>query len=185
MTNEATTTAGLSILEAIGSGDLAAPVKVKKAKATKPAKAAKPAKAKAAPKAAAKPAKEKPAPKPRKDKPMTETTPAAPAFDIDTLLAEFHASDTRDDDFMRSLLQKAFDAGKSAKKARAPRAGGPSKNQLAAELLLRPEGATSKDILDLTQWPAVSVPAVARSAGLTLRQEKEGRVTRYFGTKAA
>jgi hypothetical protein len=180
----ATETTGLSILEAIASGDLAAPAKAKAKKAAKPAKAAKaakPAKAKAEkPAAAPKAAK---AAKPRKDKPMTETTPAVDPIEV--FFAEFIASDTRSDTYMRDLLSRVYEAGKSAKKARAPRAGGPSKNQLAAELLLRPEGATSKDILDLTQWPAVSVPAVARSAGLTLRQEKEGRVTRYFGTKAA
>ena len=176
-----TETSGLSILAAIGKGNLDA-AKPKKAKADKPAKAA--PKAKPAKAAKAKPAKEAKAAKPRKEKTVTETAPEAPAFDINTLLAEFHASDTRDDAFILELLQKAFDAGKSAKKPRAPRAGGPSKAQLAADLLRRPEGATTKDILELTKWPAVSVPAIARSAGLTLRQEKDGKVTRYYGTAA-
>lgn len=157
------------------------------AAAAKPAKAAKPVKAgrKAKtptkkPVAAAKPAKPAKAPKETK---MTETTtPAAPAFDLNSLLGEFHASDTRDDAFILALLQKAFDAGKAAPRARAPRAGGPTKRDLAADLLRRPEGCTTKDILEVTQWPAVSVPAIAKASGLTLRQEKVGRVTTYFGT---
>jgi len=136
---------------------------------------------KAAPAVKAKPIFKKPAAK--KEKPMTEPAPA-PVFSLDALIAEFHSSDVRDDDFMRALLTKAFDAGKSAPRARAPRAGGPSKSEQAAELLLRPDGATTKDILELTKWPSVSVPAVARANGLTLRQEKAGRVTTYFGTRA-
>ncbi|MER9336455.1 DUF3489 domain-containing protein [Mesorhizobium sp. M0293] len=176
MTTETETTAP-SILAAIA----------KVAKAPKAPKADKPAKAPKAAKPAkekpAKAAKAKPAPKPRKEKPMTETAPATPEVDpIDALLAEFGSVSFDDKDFLRAMLQKAYDAGKNAKKARAPRAGGPSKAEQAAELLRRPEGATTKDILDLTKWPAVSVPAIARSAGLTLRQEKDGRVTRYFGT---
>jgi Protein of unknown function (DUF3489) len=52
-------------------------------------------------------------------------------------------------------------------------------------LLTRPEGCTSADIMAVTSWPSVSVPQQARAAGLTLRQEKEGRATRYWGTKTA
>lgn len=152
---------GLGVLKAAGKGDLDAPAKAIKAKAGKPAKVAKPA----------------------KETKMTETT-TPDANPLDALIVEFHASDVRDDDFMLALLQKAFDAGKGAKRARAPRAGGPTKRDLAADLLRRPEGCTSKDILDVTGWPAVSVPAIARASGLTLTQKKDGRVTTYFGTVA-
>lgn len=69
---------------------------------------------------------------------------------------------------------------KAEKAAAEPR--GQSKREQAAALLQRPEGCTSKDILDATQWPAVSVPAVAKASKLALRQEKEGKVTRYWGT---
>lgn len=131
----------------------------------------------------AKPAKAaKPAAKAKKEKKMPE--PIAPAFNLDALIAEFHSSDVRDDAFMTTLFQKAYDAGKAAPRARAPRAGGPSKSEQAADLLRRPEGCTTKDILDLTGWPSVSVPAVARANGLTLTQTKEGRVTTYFGKAA-
>lgn len=140
----------------------------------------KPAKAPKAPKApkAAKPAKE--AKEEKAPKAAKET--AAPAFDAAALLAEYHSSDVRDDAFILSLLQKAFDTGKAAPRARAPRAGGPTKASIAADLLRRPEGTTTKEILEVTGWPAVSVPAIARSAGLTLRQEKNGRVTTYYGS---
>lgn len=147
----------------------------KKANGKKPAAKAKALKAKPAKKPAAK-----------KEKKMPEPVAAAPHAEqiMAVLIAEFHASDVRDDAFMTALFQKAYDAGKDAPRARAPRAGGPSKSEQAAELLLRPEGCTTKDILDLTSWPSVSVPAVARANGLTLRQEKAGRVTTYFGTRA-
>jgi hypothetical protein len=68
------------------------------------------------------------------------------------------------------------------RKPRAGKDGGPNKRQIAADLLLRAEGCTAKDILEATEWPAVSVPAIARASGITLRQEKDGRTTRYFGT---
>lgn len=151
----------LGVLRAIGKGDFDAPAKALKAKAPK---AEKPAKAKA-------------------EKPIAE--PADQDSDpIEVFFVEFIGADTRDDNFMRALLRKAYDAGKAAPRMRTPRAGGPTKRELAAELLRRPEGCTSRDILDLTSWPAVSVPAVAKASGLTLRQEKQGRVTVYFGTPA-
>jgi hypothetical protein len=150
-------------------------------KAAKAAKAVKPAKAKkAAP--AKKPAAKA---KAKKEPKMTETSTQTqtPAVDpIDALMAEFGSASFDDKDFLRAMLQKAFDAGKAAPRARAPRAGGPTKRDLAAALLRRPEGATTRDILDVTQWPAVSVPAIARASGLSLRMEKTGRVTTYFGT---
>lgn len=68
---------------------------------------------------------------------------------------------------------------------RKPREGGPTKREIAANLLTREGGCTTKDILEATGWPAVSVPAIAKASGLTLRQEKDGRTTRYFGTPAA
>lgn len=168
-----TTTADAGILAAIKAA--------KPAKAPKAAKPAKTAKAKPAKAAKEKPAAKAKAPKAKKESVMTETV-TAPVDPVETFFAEFIASDTRSDEYMRDLISRIYEAGKTAKKPRAPRAGGPSKAQLAADLLRRPEGATTKDILELTKWPAVSVPAIARSAGLTLRQEKDGKVTRYFGS---
>lgn len=184
-------TDGLGVLKAIGAGDFDAPAKAMKKKAApKPGKVnyafnegtnseGKPAKGKAAKAKADKPVKVKAA---AAAKPVEVKAPIAGEFDA--LIAEFHASDTRDDAFIRSLLQKAFDAGRAAPRLRQPRAGGPTKRELAAELLQRPEGCTTRDILEATDWPSVSVPAVAKASGLTLTQKKEGRVTTYWGTPA-
>lgn len=74
---------------------------------------------------------------------------------------------------------------KTERKAREPRSTGPNKREQAAALLTREGGATSREILDVTGWPAVSVPALAKASKLSLRQEKDGKVTRYFGTPIA
>lgn len=58
-----------------------------------------------------------------------------------------------------------------------------SKLAIVVGLLTRKQGCTTAEILKATEWPAVSVPQQARAAGLTLRQEKEGKVTRYWGAK--
>ena len=61
---------------------------------------------------------------------------------------------------------------------------GGSKTGLIADLLLRKEGCTRDDILEVTGWPSVSVPAMAKAAGLKLRKEKtKGGKTHYFGSK--
>lgn len=56
-----------------------------------------------------------------------------------------------------------------------------SKAQIIADLLLRPEGCTTADVLAATNWPAVSMPQQAKVAGLELRKEKQGNVMRYWG----
>jgi hypothetical protein len=55
-----------------------------------------------------------------------------------------------------------------------------SKAAAIVDLLRRPEGCTTADVLKATGWPAVSMPQQAKAAGLKLRSEKEGRVTRYW-----
>lgn len=62
---------------------------------------------------------------------------------------------------------------------------GPTKREQAARLLTNANGATTRDILDLTGWPAVSVPALAKASGLTLRKEKVDGRTRYYGVARA
>ena len=57
-----------------------------------------------------------------------------------------------------------------------------SKVAEVGKLLLRAEGCTTKEVLSVTQWPSVSMPAQAKALSLTLRTEKEGRATRYFGS---
>lgn len=55
-----------------------------------------------------------------------------------------------------------------------------SKLALIVGLLTRSGGCTTADILAATGWPAVSVPQMAKSAGLTLKKTKEkGSPTRY------
>lgn len=54
-----------------------------------------------------------------------------------------------------------------------------SKLETIVGLLKRPEGCTTKDVLKATGWPAVSMPQQAKAAGLTLKKEKDGPVTRY------
>lgn len=55
-----------------------------------------------------------------------------------------------------------------------------SKLEVIVGLLKKPEGCTAADVLKATGWPAVSMPQQARSAGIALRTEKEGRATRYW-----
>lgn len=57
-----------------------------------------------------------------------------------------------------------------------------SKLEKVVELLTREGGCTAAEVLKATEWPAVSMPQQARAAGLALRQEKEGKTTRYWGS---
>lgn len=75
-----------------------------------------------------------------------------------------------------------------AKKTRAKKASngdGPRKGTKMADiskLLKRAKGCTAKEVLEITGWPSVSMPAMAKHAGLQLRKEKEkGSPTRYYG----
>lgn len=77
-----------------------------------------------------------------------------------------------------------------SRRAKAPRTAtrnesGLTKLSAVAGLLQRPEGCTREDILALTGWPSVTVPGMAAKAGLKLRQEKQGRSFRYWGTPIA
>jgi hypothetical protein len=84
---------------------------------------------------------------------------------------------------------------KKAAKAKARTAAGPkpatgapkvirpgSKLEIVVGLLTRKSGCTAAEVLAATEWPAVSMPQQARAAGLTLRQEKDGKITRYWGS---
>lgn len=88
---------------------------------------------------------------------------------------------------IEAALREAFEAGRLAireRKPREPREG--NKRDLCAALLQREDGVTTRELLDATGWPAISVPAVAKASGLTLRKEKrEGQPTLYFGTPRA
>lgn len=71
-----------------------------------------------------------------------------------------------------------------AKPKKEPVRNGRSKVNVIGDLLLKPEGTTTAEILATTGWPSVSVPAQAKMAGLTLRSEKvKGEPKRYWGSK--
>ena len=55
-----------------------------------------------------------------------------------------------------------------------------SKLEIIFQLLSRPKGCTTKDVLEACDWPAVSMPQQARAMGVKLRTKKEGRATRYW-----
>lgn len=55
-----------------------------------------------------------------------------------------------------------------------------SKLEVIVKLLQREGGCTTADVLKACQWPSVSMPQQAKAAGLTLRKEKQGKVTRYW-----
>jgi len=61
--------------------------------------------------------------------------------------------------------------------------GGKTKNDLIADLLLRPEGCTNADAMAISGWPSVSMPYQAKVSGLILTKKKEGAITRYWATK--
>lgn len=106
---------------------------------------------------------------------------------VDRAFHDYLRTDHHSDEWMKALFQGVFEAGMRAakpshsKRERKPRTEGPTKREIAANLLRRPGGCTAKDILEATGWTAVSVPSIAKAASLTLRQEKVGRSTRYFG----
>lgn len=72
-------------------------------------------------------------------------------------------------------------SGPDSKPAAGPKEVRPgSKLAIVVDLLKRPEGCTTAEILKATEWPSVSVPQQARMAGLELRKEKNAEgVTVY------
>lgn len=67
--------------------------------------------------------------------------------------------------------------------ARVKVGGGKTKAEIIGEMLMRPEGTTAQEVRETMGWPSVSMPAQARAAGLKLRKEKVGALTKYWGTK--
>ncbi len=61
---------------------------------------------------------------------------------------------------------------------------GPSKVQIVADLICSEKGATAADCLAATGWKQISISAAfAKRGGFALRKEKDGKTTRYFGTR--
>lgn len=79
---------------------------------------------------------------------------------------------------------KAKSSARTPVKAKASTKGKPangkSKVALIAGLLTRKEGCTTADVLKACDWPSVSMPQQAKAAGLKLRKEMDGKVTRYY-----
>lgn len=76
----------------------------------------------------------------------------------------------------RTGVKAKSTTAKATKPADKPR----SKVDLIADLLKRKNGCTTADVLAVTGWPAVSMPQQAKAAGLKLKKEKDGNVTRYY-----
>jgi hypothetical protein len=102
-----------------------------------------------------------------------------PATESDTGGAASDDAQTKEVSVSKSKSKKKTAAPKKAS-GNGARAG--SKTEVVAKLLMRSGGCTTADILKATGWPAVSVPALSKAAGLKLRKEKEkGSPTRYYG----
>ncbi len=66
-------------------------------------------------------------------------------------------------------------------KTKAPKGDHGAKTAAIGKLLARKNGCTTADVLELTGWPSVSMPAIAKNLKVKLRKEKEkGARTRYY-----
>lgn len=68
-----------------------------------------------------------------------------------------------------------------AKEPRAPKAAAGNKDAEIRTLLLR--GCTSQEVLRVTGWTAISMPAMAKKLGLALRIEKGVKPFKYYGSE--
>ena len=59
-----------------------------------------------------------------------------------------------------------------------------TKLQIIDKMLRRKAGCTARECMDRCGWPAISMHQQARAAGLKLRIEKDGGLTRYYGVPA-
>jgi hypothetical protein len=114
-----------------------------------------------------------PVPPRRAPKPAapTETAPLSPAL-----------KQARDRTWVLTPAAETADPNEPAAKPAGP-SRAKTKAALVGELLSREEGCTTAECLAATGWPAIGMPAQARACGLKLRMVKEGRITRYFGSK--
>lgn len=60
-----------------------------------------------------------------------------------------------------------------------------TKSHAIGELMMRPQGVTTLEVLQLTGWPSVSMPAQARICGLEFTAQRTGRIVRYFAQVSA
>lgn len=76
---------------------------------------------------------------------------------------------------------KAKEAKASVKRSKLI-SDGDNKTGVVLTMLQSPKGCTSAEVCAATGWAAVSIPPIAKRAGLKLRKEPEGRGVRYFAT---
>lgn len=114
----------------------------------------------------------------RRAKESTMQEPTTPAADAP---AETETTAAPRQRRRRPAKKVAAKKSKAKPKAAKPKRDGASKTDQVAALLQRKNGCTVAEVLNVTGWPTVSMPAMARAAGLVLRKEKSGKVTRYFG----
>jgi hypothetical protein len=61
-----------------------------------------------------------------------------------------------------------------------PKAG--SKTEKIYKLLTRKSGCTRAEVLEATQWPAISIQKISETLGLKLRKDDASRPYRYYGS---
>jgi hypothetical protein len=69
---------------------------------------------------------------------------------------------------------------KPAPKNGLPREG--SKTEKIYKLLTRKSGCTRAEVLEATQWPAISIQKISETLGLKLRKDGANRPYRYYGS---
>lgn len=110
----------------------------------------------------------------------TPKTPPAPPVTKETTMAKSTKKPTTNE--RRATAARKADKAKkpraAAKKAAGESARG-AKTEMVLGMLKRPEGCTSAEVCEATGWAAVSIPPIARRAGLELKKEKVDGATRY------
>jgi len=91
---------------------------------------------------------------------------------------------------MKTISKKKVETKKAKPAAKSPteqtiaataaKAATTTKRSLCLALLRRPSGATAKDLLAATDWPAISVPATTKGQGKLRKEKKKGEPTVYF-----
>lgn len=121
----------------------------------------------------------------------SEPVPAPDGLDIPTFLKREATPEAKAE--VRKKLAKAHGPDRviknppDAKTSKAKATGtakGKTKTAMVGEMLLRKRGCTAAEAMNALGWTKISMPQHARLNGLTLRTEKDGTVTRYFGTKS-
>jgi Putative amidoligase enzyme len=84
---------------------------------------------------------------------------------------------------VEAAKQEQFNAAAfGARATNAARVG--TKNHMIGQMLLRPEGVTSREALAVTGWTSISIPEIAGFCGISIHSRKMGRLTRYYAVTA-